>query len=123
MRMNIPKLEKPATGYVQNKEKEMQRRVKVLSPRSESSEVTRKVAERKDLKNPRGRTIAFVDDGRPNGDFILAKIRERLEKEHDIKSIVVEKQSLGIGSNMPLPKDLFEQLTQNVHAVIMAVAS
>jgi len=96
---------------------------RVLSPRAEAFESGRNRVTEEGLAELRGKTIAFIDDGRPNADAVLGKLQSLMESKYKTSSVVLAKKSLGLRSNSPMPKAVFDDLVTRVAGALVGIGS
>ncbi len=96
----------------------------VLLPRAEAfkGRATGRVAT-PGLADLRGKTVAFIDDSRPNANVVLAAYQELLESKYGIHAVVVRKNEHGLRVNESLSKELFADLVGRVDAGVVALGS
>ena len=96
---------------------------RVLFPRAEAFEGVSNRVMKEGLVDLRGKTIAFIDDGRPNTDVVLGKLQSLMESKYEINSVVLAKKSLGLRSNSPMPKTVFDDLISRGAGALVGLGS
>ncbi len=101
----------------------MRTKVSALLPRAEQFESAARPPYGSGIADLHGVKVVFVDDTRPNAGVMLEAFQRQMEAKFEIGATVVRKGDLGLGSSVPLPKEVFEKLVKEVDAAIVAVGS
>lgn len=98
--------------------------MKLISPRAESWEPGAKVVASQWTGDLEGKTVALIDDARPNADVTVAAIGDQLKQQYGAKLINIDKRPLGVTAPAEaLPRDMVDKLCKEADAVIVALAS
>ncbi|MBI2906695.1 MAG: hypothetical protein HYX92_03445 [Chloroflexi bacterium] len=100
-------------------------KLRLISPTAESWEPGPKVVTSRWEGDLHGKTVALVDDARPNADITVAAIGECLVQEYGVKTINVDLhpfQGEDLGA-IEIPKEVVDRLRKEADAVIIALAS
>ncbi len=96
---------------------------RVLTPRAERFEEVGKRVTKEGLADIRGKTVVFVANGRPNSELIMEELQKLTESDYGMKTVSISKISLGLSSNQPLPKGMFEDMVSRVDAAVTGLGS
>ncbi|MBI2909000.1 MAG: hypothetical protein HYX92_15260 [Chloroflexi bacterium] len=99
--------------------------MRLMSPKAESWEPGPKAVASRWEGDLHGKTVALVDDARPNADVTIAALGEQLRQEYGARIINVDKRPWRQGAfGAPaLPKEVMDRMCKEADVVISALAS
>ena len=92
------------------------RTIVVLDPTAAPRELLHAMAPR--LPDVRGRAVGFLWNSKPNGDVLFGRLEELLREKYEVTHTLHQRKP---SSSIPASKQILDELTTSVHAVILGL--
>lgn len=94
--------------------------IEVLNPTAKAVSVEMEIAPRIDDLN--GKVIGFLENGKPNADIFLSRVRELLcQNFKSVEIVYTKKSGESTGGSFPFPADQMEKLAAKCDVVVNGV--